>query len=342
MEYKRRVISVRDLRMCYRVHAREPGLRAALRSLVRRTYRTVRAVDGVSFEIAAGERVGLLGPNGAGKTTILKVLAGLLHPTEGVVRVSGFDPKEHARAFLQSVSLVLGQKQQLLWDLPPSETFELNRVLYEVPRDEFTATLKTLTSLLDLGDVTRRPTRQLSLGERMRCEIAAALVHRPRVLFWDEPTIGLDVATQLALRSFVRTYVEETGATLLLTSHDMDDVTALCPRVILVGAGRVAYDGALDDLVRRARPEKLVVLRLARPVLAAELSALGEIVRHDDGGAVLRVAPEQVHVAFAEALARLPLRDLTIENPPIEEVMAEVMSGVMPRTASGEPSGEPS
>jgi ABC-2 type transport system ATP-binding protein len=196
--------------------------------------------------------------------------------------------------------------------------------------------------LLDLGDVTRRPTRALSLGERMRCELAAALIHRPKVLLWDEPTIGLDVATQLALRAFVRAYLAETGATLVLTSHDMDDVTALCPRVILVSGGRVAYDGALDDLVRRARPEKLLVMRLARPVAAAELAAIGEIVRHDDGSAVLRVAPREVHVAFAAALARLPIKDLTLENPPIEEVMAEVMAGVGVRAPDRGGEREPS
>jgi ABC-2 type transport system ATP-binding protein len=318
------LISVRDLRKHYRVHERPPGLAAAVRSIFRRTYKTVRAVDGVSFEIAAGERVGFLGPNGAGKTTTLKVLAGLLHPTSGEARVDGHEPRRREKAFLEKIMLVLGQKQQLLWDLPPQETFELNRAVYDVPRAQFAETMKELVELLDIGEVMRKPTRQLSLGERMKCELAAALVHRPKVLFLDEPTIGLDVSMQATIRAFVKRYNETWGATLMLTSHYMDDVAALCPRVIVVDEGKIAYDGALDELVHRVRPEKRVVLRLARAVETRDLEAIGKVVKKDDAEAVLQVPQAEVSATLSRALASLPVRDLTVEDPPLEEVMSEV------------------
>ncbi|HEU4537150.1 MAG TPA: ATP-binding cassette domain-containing protein, partial [Polyangiaceae bacterium] len=248
------MIAVRRLVKTYRVPERPPGLAAAFASLVRRRHTTVRAVDDVSFDIAAGERVGFLGPNGAGKTTTLKVLSGLLHPTAGEVLVGGRVPARREDEFLRGIMLVAGQKQQLLWDLPAADTFELNRAIYEVPRDEFRKTLRELTELLDLGPLIKKPVRQLSLGERMKCELAAALVHRPGVLFLDEPTIGLDVTMRAAVRAFVRRYNEERGATLLLTSHDMDDVAALCPRVIIIDRGRLAFDGSQAELLERARP----------------------------------------------------------------------------------------
>jgi ABC-2 type transport system ATP-binding protein len=320
------VISVRNLKKHYQVHERPPGVAAALRSVFHRTYKTVKAVDDVSFEIASGERVGFLGPNGAGKTTTLKVLSGLLHPTSGDVKVDGFEPRRRDDTFLKAIMLVLGQKQQLMWDLPPAETFELNRAIYDVPRAQFENTMSELRDLLELGDLPNRPTRTLSLGERMKCELAAALVHRPKVLFLDEPTIGLDVSMQVTIRAFIKRYNEQNGATLMLTSHYMDDVVALCPRVILVEKGKIAYDGALDELVRRVRPEKYVVLRLSRAVDVGDLEKLGVVVRHDAGEAVLRVPHARVHDAVSEALAKLPVSDLTVENPPIEEVMSEIFA----------------
>jgi ABC-2 type transport system ATP-binding protein len=320
------LITVRGLRKHYSVHERPPGLLAALRSVVHREYRTVKAVDGVSFDVAPGERVGFLGPNGAGKTTTLKVLSGLLHPTEGTARVDGFEPSKRDDDFLRAITLVLGQKQQLMWDLPPVETFALNRAVYGVPKAQFEATVAELSELLELGDLARRPTRQLSLGERMKCELVAALLHRPKVLFLDEPTIGLDVPMQATIRAFVKQYNERYGATLMLTSHYMDDVVALCPRVIVIDQGQIAYDGALDELARRLKPEKSVVLRLERRVVAADLEGLGTVVRHDAGEIVLRVRPADVHEVVARALAQLPVSDLTVENPPIEEVMTELFA----------------
>src|SRR5438477_2232399 len=268
------MIEVERLRKSYFVHRREPGLRAALRSLVHRPREEVKAVDDISFRVGAGERVGFLGPNGAGKTTTLKVLSGLLHPTSGQVSVAGHTPQDRAREFLQQITLVMGQKQQLLWDLPPSETFLLNRAIYDIPRPQYQETVSELTALLDLGPLLGKPTRQLSLGERMKCELAVALLHRPRVLFLDEPTIGLDVSMQATVRSFVRAYNERFSATVLLTSHYMDDVAALCPRVVVIDKGRLRYDGSLAALVNEIRPEKRIVLRLGQPVARERLDAV--------------------------------------------------------------------
>jgi len=320
------VIVVRGLRKHYKVHERPPGVAAAFRSLFRRTYKTIAAVDGVDFTIASGERVGFLGPNGAGKTTTLKVLAGLLHPTSGEVTVDGFEPRRRDDAFLKSIMLVLGQKQQLMWDLPPSETFELNRAVYDVPRAEFEATLRELYELLELRELVNKPARTLSLGERMKCELAAALIHRPRVLFLDEPTIGLDVTTQATVRDFVKRYNERSGATLILTSHDMGDVEQLCPRVVLIDHGKLVYDGALDRLVARTRPDKRIVLRFARPVDARDLSQLGSLVQDDAGQSVLQVHKDAVNAVVSRALSTLPVSDRTVENPPLEEVMSEIFA----------------
>jgi ABC-2 type transport system ATP-binding protein len=317
------VIVVSDLSKHYRVHQRPPGLRAAARSLLRRAYTTVKAVEKVSFRIEAGERVGFLGPNGAGKTTTLKILSGLLHPTSGEAFVDSHVPRRREEAFLKKIMLVMGQKQQLLWDLPPSETFALNRAVYDVPREEYDETIEELTSLLELDGLLSRPTRQLSLGERMKCELAAALIHRPKVLFLDEPTIGLDVSMQAAIRSFIKQYNERRGATILLTSHYMDDVAALCPRVIVIDKGELSYDGRLDVLVRRVRPEKRVVLRLGRPIDGADLEELGRVVSHTAAEAVLQVPQDSVSGIVTRALSALPVNDLTVEDPPLEEVMSE-------------------
>jgi ABC-2 type transport system ATP-binding protein len=320
------IVDVRGLRKTFRVPVREPGIVAAVRSIFRRRHRTVTAVADVTFSIAPGERVGFLGPNGAGKTTTLKTLAGLLHPTEGEVFVDGHVPRHREDAFLRKIMLVTGQKQQLIWDLPPSETFELNRAIYDVPRDLFRTRLAELVEILEIGALVGRPTRTLSLGERMKCELAAALLHGPKVLFLDEPTIGLDVSMQVTIRDFVRRTNERHGATLLLTSHYMDDVAALCPRVIVIDRGRLSFDGPLERLVTEIRPDKRIVLRLSRPVEAADLRALGEIVRHEAGEAVLRVARDDVRDVVGRALVTLPVRDLAVEDPPLEEVMSELFA----------------
>jgi len=320
------MIEVDRLRKWYRVHRRAPGLAAALRSLFHRSYEDVKAVEDVSFSISAGERVGFLGPNGAGKTTTLKVLSGLLHPTEGRVAVAGFVPRERARGFLEQITLVMGQKQQLLWDLPPSETFLLNRAIYDIPRKQYDATVAELTELLDLAPLLGKPTRQLSLGERMKCELAVALLHRPKVLFLDEPTIGLDVSMQATVRGFVRAYNERFGATVLLTSHYMEDVAALCSRGMVIDKGRMIYDGGLSDLVRRVRPDKRMLLRLSRPVERRDLEAMGSVIEHGDAQAIIQVSQDALQPAVARALSSLPLTDLTVEDPPLEEVMRDLFA----------------
>jgi ABC-2 type transport system ATP-binding protein len=320
------MIRVRALRKHFDVHERPPGVAAAFRSLFRRQTKSVAAVDGIDLDIASGERVGFLGPNGAGKTTTLKVLSGLLHPTSGEVAVDGHEPRRREDAFLKKIMLVLGQKQQLLWDLPPSETFELNRAVYDVPRAQYRATLRELTELLELGNLVNKPARTLSLGERMKCELAAALIHRPRVLFLDEPTIGLDVSMQAVVRDFVKRYNEQNGATLILTSHYMEDVARLCPRVVVIDRGKIVYDGALDALIERTRPDKRIVLRFARAVDAHDLEALGHLVRHGAGESVLQVPKDAVNGVVGRALAQLPVSDLTVESAPLEEVMSDLFA----------------
>ena len=234
-----------------------------MRSLVHRNYENVHALAEVSFHIAPGERVGFLGPNGAGKTTALKILSGLLYPTSGKVTVDGFTPHERRVEFLRAITLVMGQKQQLMWDLPPAETFAMNRALFDLPRHEADAIQNELVELLQVGPLLGKPCRQLSLGERMKCELVAALLHRPKVLFLDEPTIGLDVSMQAQLRDFIRRHNEATGATILLTSHYMADVAALCPRVVVIDKGHLIYDGDLKTLARRIHPEKRITLHFA-------------------------------------------------------------------------------
>jgi ABC-2 type transport system ATP-binding protein len=235
-------------------------------------------------------------------------------------------PQKRERGFLEQITLVMGQKQQLLWDLPPSETFLLNRAIYDIPQAQYRETVAELTRLLDLGPLLGKPTRQLSLGERMKCELAVALLHRPRVLFLDEPTIGLDVSMQSTVREFIQAYNERFGATVLLTSHYMEDVLALCPRVMVIDKGHLIYDGALTELVRRVRPDKRVHFRLSRPVQRGDLEALGRVVEHRDAEAVVQVSQESLQAAVARALSALPLTDLTVEDPPLEEVMRDLFA----------------
>ncbi len=297
-----------------------------MRSLFRRQYETIKAVENLSFRIEAGERVGFLGPNGAGKTTTLKVLAGLLHPTTGTALVAGHVSKRREPVFLEKITLVMGQKQQLIWDLPPIETFLLNRAIYDVQKPIYDETLKELTELLELGPLLTKPTRQLSLGERMKCELACALLHRPGILFLDEPTIGLDVSMQAAMRSFIREYNQRHGATVILTSHYMVDVTALCPRVIVIDQGKLVYDGDLKALVKKISPDKRVTIKLTSPVEKEHFARYGVIVEHDDAHAVIRVPSQTLRDVVSSALASLPVLDFAVEDPPLEEVMRQLFS----------------
>jgi ABC-2 type transport system ATP-binding protein len=317
------VVAADRLSKTFRVKVRDPGLKGAFRALVRPHYRDVHAVRDVTFGIDPGEIVAFLGPNGAGKTTTLKMLTGLLYPTSGRVDVAGFAPWTGGPAFKRRIALVLGNRQQLVWDLPPVETFLLNRAIYDIAEVDYRERLAELVTLLELGDVLDKPVRQLSLGERMKCELAASLLHRPPLLFLDEPTLGLDVTAQEAIRRFLIEYRDRHGATVLLTSHYMQDVTALASRVLMINRGRLLYDGALEALVARIAPTKRIALVLGSVdgVTAETLAAFGAVKRFHPPNAVLEVPREDAPATSARLLAALPVADLSIEDPPIEEVI---------------------
>jgi ABC-2 type transport system ATP-binding protein len=317
-------VVVDELRKTFVVPEREAGVGEALRSLVRRKTREVRAVDGISFEIEPGEVVGFLGPNGAGKTTTLKMLSGLLYPTSGEARVLGHVPSKREREFLRRITLVMGNRNQLQWDLPALDSFELNRAIYRIPHGQFRETRDELVDLLDVGDLVRKPVRNLSLGERMKVEVVGSLLHRPQVLFLDEPTIGLDVTMQKRIRQFVATYNARHGATVLLTSHYMADVEALCKRVIVIHHGRILFDGPLASLADTFAAYKTIGVVLENG--AARLDAYGDVIHHDGERVVLRVPKAETSRVAARLLAEQQVLDLTIEEPPIEDVIELVFA----------------
>src|SRR5258708_14667912 len=285
-------IHIRDLHKTYVVSKRESGVAAALRSLVRRQTEDIPAVDGISFDLAPGEVVGFLGPNGAGKTTTLKMLSGLLYPTSGEVRVLGHVPSRRESQLLSAITLVMGNRSQLVWDIPAADSMRVLQAIFEIPEERYRQTLGELSELLDLGPLLHKPVRNLSLGERMKVEFAAALIHKPRVLFLDEPTIGLDVTMQARIRRFVAEYNRTTGATILLTSHYMDDVVALSKRVIVIHRGRLLYDGALAGLAERMAPYKLIRVTLSDAVLNTPLDAYGETIEREENRVTLRASRE--------------------------------------------------
>jgi ABC-2 type transport system ATP-binding protein len=320
-----RSVQVRDLKKIYRVPVRDPGLGAALRGLVRRQSRDVAAVDGISFEVQPGEIVGFLGPNGAGKTTTLKMLAGLLHPTAGEVDVLGHVPWRRDDDFLRRITLVMGQRSQLSWDIPALDSFELNAAIYDLAPAEYRRMRDELVELLDIEQLIRKPVRNLSLGERMKCEIAVALLHRPAMLFLDEPTIGLDITMQKRIRAFIASYNREYGATVLLTSHYMADIEALCKRVIVIHHGRLLFDGDLSGLAQRFSPHKTIVVDL--PGGTRDLSRYGDVISADDGRIELRVPKAETARVTGRILADMDVDDLTVEDPPIEDVIERVFAG---------------
>jgi ABC-2 type transport system ATP-binding protein len=318
------VVHVSELTKVFKVPEREAGLRAAAQSLVRRKWREVRAVDAISFDIGPGEVVGFLGPNGAGKTTTLKMLSGLLYATSGEARVLGHVPSKRERDYLRRITLVMGNRNQLQWDLPALDSFELHRSIYRLPRDQFAETRDELIDLLDIGDLVRKPVRQLSLGERMKVEVVGALLHRPQVLFLDEPTIGLDVTMQKRIRAFIAEYNRRHGATVLLTSHYMADVVALCRRVIVIHHGRILFDGDLSALSNQFAAYKTIEVALADG--AVPLDAYGEVLEQDGDRVKLRVEKADAPRVAARLLSEQQVADLTIEEPPIEDVIELVFA----------------
>jgi ABC-2 type transport system ATP-binding protein len=320
-------IVVERLSKTYKVPEREAGFAAAVRSFFRRKYKNVDAVKEVDFTVQQGEIVGFLGPNGAGKTTTLKMLSGLLHPTGGKARVLGFTPWDLDTGYLRAMTLVMGQRNRLSWDIPAADSFLLNQAIYRLPDDEYNVTFKELDDLLELTSLMKKPVRNLSLGERMKCELAAALLHRPKVLFLDEPTIGLDITAQARIREFLREYNRRTGATILLTSHYMADVTALCERILIIHHGRLKYDGGLGDLSRKIAPFKLIGVQLA-DADAHDLSRYGTEVRNDEDSQkrYVQVRAEDVTRITSGLLADLPVHDITIADPPIEDVIEQAFN----------------
>jgi ABC-2 type transport system ATP-binding protein len=327
LERKQDAIVVDGLTKTYQVPEREGGFGAAVRSFFVRKYRDVQAVQEVSFAIPAGKVVGFLGPNGAGKTTTLKMLSGLLHPTRGAARVLGFTPWERKNDYLRAMTLVMGQRNRLSWDIPAADSFLLNQAIYRISDEEYKKTLNELDELLELSPIMRKPVRNLSLGERMKCELAAGLLHRPQILFLDEPTIGLDITAQARIRVFLQEYNQRTGATILLTSHYMADVTSLCERIIMIHHGQLKYDGGIAELSHRIAPYKVIGVALGE-VLECDLRCYGELVmaENGDGKQYIQVKAEDVNEITSQILADLPVHDLTIEDPSIESVIEQAFN----------------
>jgi ABC-2 type transport system ATP-binding protein len=318
------MIEADGLTKTYRVFQKREGLLGSLRGLVHREYKEVRAVDGVSFTIEPGEMVAFLGPNGAGKTTTLKMLSGLIYPTSGAARVLDYVPWQRLDAFRRRFALVMGQKNQLWWDLPAADSFQLHRELYSIPADQFRKTLGELTELLGVGELTRQAVRELSLGERMKMELIAALLHQPQLLLLDEPTIGLDVVAQVTIQKCLRDYHTRHGVTMLLTSHYMRDVEALCSRVLVITHGTLVYDGPLKGITERFGSSKLIKLQFADGEVPDDLERYGEVTRRDGPAVDIKVERTKVAAVLGAILDAHTVVDVSVQDPPLEQLIARV------------------
>jgi ABC-2 type transport system ATP-binding protein len=329
------VIEAEGLSKTYRVFQKHEGLLGAVRGLYRREYKEVRAVDGVRFSIEPGEMVAFLGPNGAGKTTTLKMLSGLIYPSSGSARVLGFVPWERADAFRRRFALVMGQKNQLWWDLPAADSFTLHREIYSLDPADFARTLGELTELFQVKGLTRQPVRELSLGERMKMELIAALLHQPQLLLLDEPTIGLDVVAQAAIQKCLKEYNASRGVTMLLTSHYMRDVEALCSRVLVITHGKVVYDGPLSEIVGHFGQSKLVKLQFEGDEAPANLDRFGEVTSREGPVAGLKVERGRVAEVLGAILDRFTVLDMSVQDPPLDQVIARVFEEGRARHEAG-------
>ena len=319
------IIEVENISKIYKTQKRLPGLAGAVQGLFNRKYTEVRAVDGVSFNIEEGELVGFLGPNGAGKTTTLKMLSGILYPSAGTARVMGFTPWERKNDFRRQFALVMGQKNQLWWDLPAQESLYLNKEIYGVTDEAYQQVLDEMTELLQVKKLLGIMVRELSLGERMKFELIASLLHRPRVLFLDEPTIGLDVVAQKNIREFIKDYNRRTKTTIILTSHYMNDIQALCERVVVINHGKKIFDGRLDNVIEKFSQAKVISVTFKNGGVSKEqLAAMGEVIEHTKAKAVLKVARDKVKKASNDLLNQFDVDDINIEEVPIEEVIEKV------------------
>ena len=325
------LIELNNLKKTYRVYQKKEGLRASIKGLFKRTYKEVQAVRGIDLSVEQGEFVAFLGPNGAGKTTTLKLLSGVIHPTSGTASVMGHIPWQRENDYRRRFALVMGQKNQLWWDLPAQESFRLHQQIYGIEPNAFQQTLDELTDLLGLRELLSQPVRELSLGERMKMELTAALLHSPEVLFLDEPTIGLDVVAQHNIQQFLKYYQEKRKITILLTSHYMKDVAALCKRVVIIANGQIQYDGSLSGIIDETTNRKLVTLQFADPIddaLLASLKRFGDIVRHEEPRVKLGVTRDDVPAMLTAILDAYDIDDLIVEEPPLEEVIADIFARV--------------
>ncbi|MBI2032685.1 MAG: ATP-binding cassette domain-containing protein [Candidatus Levybacteria bacterium] len=321
------VISVKNLSKEYSVFQKETGLSGNLKSLFNRKYETVKAVDDISFEIEEGELVGFIGPNGAGKTTTLKCLSGVLYPSSGKTEILGFNPNERKKAFLKQIGLVMGQKNQLWWDLPAVDTFILQKEIYEISDSRYNKTLGDLLDLLDAKDIIKIPVKKLSLGQRMKMEIVTSLLHNPKILFLDEPTIGLDVVMQQKLREFIKEYNNKYQSTILLTSHYMNDVEELCKRVIVINHGKILYDGVLSNLVHEYSPYKNIRITFKDNVEPNKFTKFGEVEKYAYPQLELFIKRDEVSSAVSKILSDYEVEDINIEDPEIEDVIRKVFGG---------------
>jgi len=324
---KDRVVIVDKLVKTFEVTEKEPGIVGSISSIIKPNKKTVKALKGVSFSIKQGELVGFIGPNGAGKTTTMKILSGLLYPTSGFTQVLGHDPWERKERFLKEISLVMGQKKQLWWDLPGIETLELLKAIYEIPDREYSKNLEELVEMLEIGKHLKIQVRKLSLGQRMRLELVAALIHKPKVLFLDEPTIGLDVVVQQKLRDFIFEYNKKNNSTIMLTSHNMNDLVDLAKRVVVIDKGEVLFDGNLKELIKKFAKDKVIKIYLSKEVDYKVLEKVGEVKKIDFPKIVLSVPRATAAIASAEILQNMPVVDLTIEEEPVEEIIRRVFKG---------------
>lgn len=320
------IIEVAKLNKTYEYYKKQAGLWNSVKSLFHREKLFTKAVHDMNFSIKEGELVGFLGPNGAGKTTTLKILSGIIYPSDGTATVLGHTPSKRQAEFQKQFALVMGQKNQLWWDLPAMESFILNKEIYEVPDAQFQATLAELTELLDIAEIVDIPVRKLSLGQRMKCELVAALLHSPKVLFLDEPTIGLDVVSQKNIREFLKKYNKEKKVTIILTSHYMEDVVALCERVIIINHGQKIYDGDLNDLLSQYVDQKILEITFTENVPHAQLEKYGVVKEYSSQRVVLEVPKEKTKVVASEILTSLPVDDILINEPPVDDVIRKIFT----------------
>ena len=320
------IIHVKNLSKTFRAYKKQPGILGGLKSLVKREHFDVPAVKDVSFDIEEGELIGFIGPNGAGKTTTLKMLSGLIYPSKGEISILGYKPFDRKKEFLKQISLVMGQKNQLWWDLPPMDTFLLNKEIYEISDKDFNERVEELSELLDVKDILHVQVRKLSLGQRMKCELMAALLHQPKILFLDEPTIGLDVVVQQRLRHFIKTYNQKYKATILLTSHYMDDVQELCDRVIVIDKGAVKFDGALDEIVKQFSSKKQITVTTRNPIKNSDLQKLGTIVESEGNTATIAIDSANTNKTIEHLLKKYTVDDLAIHDTDIEEIIRQVFT----------------